>query len=322
MKVLFVTNYREGWSENPSAGIFVERQAASLRAAGVDVDFFDLGRSHSPFRLLRKWRGLRAEIRRSRPDLVHAQYGTIVSIVTAMTFHPMIVTYGGSDLIRGASVALWRIYLGIFLSNVASLFAKHVICVSEELRRSLWWRRRGVAVIPRGVNLAAFTPGSRDEARAELGWDAHRRIVLIDGGRDPHNKGLDIAQRAIDIVRGELPDTELFVIHGVTPDRIPVLLRAGDALICASRQEGSPNIVKESLACALPVVGVRVGDVPERLAGVTPGAVVDRTPEAIANALLPILRAPRRSNGPEIIRQLSLEAVAARIIQVYEEAAR
>lgn len=321
MKVLFVTNYREAWSVNPSAGIFVERQAESLRAAGVEVDFFDLGRSHSPVSLFHKWRALRAEIRRSRPDVVHAQYGTVVSLVTALTFHPMVVTYGGSDLIRGASVALWRIYLGILLSNVASLFAKRVIVVSEELRRSLWWRRRGVVVIPRGVNLSAFTPGSRDEARAALGWDLQRRIVLIDGGRDPENKGLSIAQRAVELVREELTDTELVVIHGVTPDRIPLLLRAGDALICASRQEGSPNIVKESLACALPVVGVRVGDVPERLAGVEPGAVVDRTPEAIAKALLPILRAPRRSNGPEIIRALSLDAIARRIIRVYEEVA-
>lgn len=319
MRVLFVTNYRGAWSQNSSAGIFVERQAESLRSAGVEVLFFDLGRSHSPLTLGRRLLELRREIRRTAPDLIHAQYGTVVSFVAALTFHPMVVTFGGSDLIVGASVSPARIYLGIFLSNLAALFARRVICVSEELRRALWWRRRGVVVIPRGVNLQHFQPGSREEARAELGWEQARRIVLIDGGRDPQNKGLDIARQAIEIVREELPDTDLEIIHGVQPDQVPVLLRAADALICASRQEGSPNIVKESLACALPVVGVEVGDVPERLAGAEPGAVVDRTPEAIARALVPILRQLRRSNGPDIVRQLSLEAIASRILRIYEE---
>jgi len=322
MRVLFVTNYRGAWEQNPSAGIFVERQAESLRAAGVDVDFFDLGRSHSPIALGRRLLELRGEIRRSAPDLLHAQYGTVVSFIAALTRHPLVITFGGSDLIVGASVSRARIYLGIFLSNLASLFAERIICVSEELRRALWWRRRGVMVIPRGVNLAHFQPGSRDEARQQLGWDSTRRIVLIDGGRDPENKGLEIARRAIELVQRELPDTELVVIHGIPPHRVPLLLRAADALVCASRQEGSPNIVKESLACALPVVGVQVGDVPERLSGTEPGAVVERTPEAIARGLVPVLRERRRSNGPEIVRQLSLEAIASRIISVYEEVAR
>lgn len=319
MRVLFITNYRGAWAYYPPAGIFVERQADSLRNAGVDVLFFDLGRSHSPLALARRLLELRREIRRSAPDLIHAQYGTLVGLVAALTLHPMVITFGGSDVLVGASASPVRIYLGIFLSNLASLFARRVICVSDELRRALWWRRRGVVVIPRGVNLQQFRPGPRDEARAELGWDLEARIVLIDGLRDPQNKGLSIARRAIEIVQEELPDTQLVIVEAVQPDRMPVLLRAADALICASRQEGSPNIVKESLACALPVVGVRVGDVPERLAGAEPGGVVDRTPEAIARALVPILRQRQRSNGPEIVRQLSLEAIASRITGVYDE---
>ncbi len=318
VKVLFVTNYRDARGRNPSAGIFVERQAASLRGAGVEVVFFDLGRSHSPIVLVKKWWTLRSEIRRVRPDLLHAQYGTIVGIVAALTLQPLVITFGGSDLLPGASVSLPRTYSGIVLSNLASLFAESIICVSEELRQALWWRRRDVFVIPRGVDLSAFSPGPRDEARAELGWDPTRRIVLIDGGRDPQNKGLDTAERAIAIARAELPDLELLVVQGVPPDRMPLLLRGADALICASRQEGSPNIVKEALACALPVVGVRVGDVPERLANVQPSEVVDRAPGPIARALVQILREPRRSNGPGVLGQLSLDAVAARIIRVYE----
>lgn len=318
MRILFVTNYRGAWSQNPSAGIFVERQAESLRAAGIEVLFHDLGRSHSPLALAKKWRELRAEVRRCQPDLIHAQYGTVVSLISALTFHPMVITYGGSDLLVGASVSLPRVYLGIVLSNVAALFAKRIICVSEELRRALWWRRRIVAVIPRGVDLSAFSPGSKSDARRELGWDPSKRIVLIDGGRDPRNKGLDVVEEAMILARRELPDLELFVIHGIPPARMPLLYRAADALVCASRQEGSPNVVKEALACALPVIGVPVGDVPERLAGVSPSAVVERTPVALAQAIVDIVRAPARSNGPDVVAEISMERTAARIIGVYE----
>lgn len=320
MRVLFVTNYRGAWGQNASAGIFVERQAESLRAAGVDVRFFDLGRSHSPLVLARKWRELRAEIRRIAPDLIHAQYGTIVAFVSAMTFHPMIITFGGSDLLVGASVPLPRIWLGLVLSNLAALRARRIICVTEELRRALWMRRRAVTVIPRGVNLSHFSPGPKAEARAALGWDPARRIVAIDGGRDPRNKGLDVVEAAMVLARRELPDLELFVIQGVPPPQMPTVLRAADALVCASRQEGSPNIVKEALACALPVIGVPVGDVPDRLAGVSPSAVVERTPEALARAIVDIVREPRPSNGPEVVAQISMERTAARIIEVYEGA--
>ena len=58
------------------------------------------------------------------------------------------------------------------------------------------------------------------------------------------------------------------------PDSVPLILNASDALLVTSRYEGSPNIVKEAMACGLPVVTVPVGDVAERLAGVSPSWIV------------------------------------------------
>jgi glycosyltransferase involved in cell wall biosynthesis len=336
MRVLFVTNYQQVRARSSAAGIFVEREMQSLRDLGVDMSEYDIGASYAPRALVRGWRGLRAEIRRTRPDLLHAQYGTIVALIAVLTMHPTVITFGGGDLQPGeyhsgapgaqprlAVPLSWlRSYAAIVLSHAAALLAVRMICVSERLRSALRWRRGAAAVIPRGVDLAFFSPGSRDEARALLGWDPRARVVLTDGGRDWKTKGLDITTAAVDLAKKSLPDLELRVIRDIPPHQMPLLYRAADVLVCASRAEGSPNVVKEALGCALPVIGVRVGDVEERLAGVTPSAIVDRTPEAIASAIVELVRDPRRSNGPEVIAPLSRQRTAERILDVYRAAAR
>ena len=87
-----------------------------------------------------------------------------------------------------------------------------------------------------------------------------------------------------------------------------------------SDSEGSPNVVKESIACGLPVVSVDVGDVSERVRDVRPSKIVSRDPEAIGKALAEILLKAERSNGPQIIQDLSVEKMALRTLRVYEEA--
>jgi teichuronic acid biosynthesis glycosyltransferase TuaC len=101
---------------------------------------------------------------------------------------------------------------------------------------------------------------------------------------------------------------------------MPLYYRAADVLLCTSKVEGSPNVVKEALACNLPVVSVPVGDVTERLAGVYPSAIVPRAPKHISEALTKILSERKRSNGREQVRHLSLEHVAQKILQVYRSA--
>ncbi len=320
LKILFVGNYGSAKARGDCAGIFVDRQVQSLRDMGVIVEIFDIGEGHSFVKLLRSWRLLRREIRTVRPDLIHAQYGTVVGLTSVLSFHPAIITFSGSDLLPGASISRLRTYAGILMSNVASLFARRVICVSEQLRRALWWRRDGTVVIPRGVDLDLFSPGPRDESRRKLGWDSRSIIALIDGGRDWKNKGLDVAEAAVGIARQSVPLLELKVIRAVPPDEMPVWYRAADLLICASRQEGSPNVVKEALACNLPIIGVDVGDVRERLAGVEPSQVVERDPAAIAGGIISVIASGGRSDGRQHVASLSMDQVARRILDVYATA--
>jgi len=99
---------------------------------------------------------------------------------------------------------------------------------------------------------------------------------------------------------------------------MPYYMNACDALVFTSVQEGSPNAVKEALACNLPVVSVAVGDVPLRLRGVSECEVcADDGPETIAAALERVLRSGRRSNGRDALTDLDESSLTAKVIDVY-----
>ena len=67
---------------------------------------------------------------------------------------------------------------------------------------------------------------------------------------------------------------------------------------------------------------VAVGDVVERLEGVTPSRIVPRRAEAMADALCELLHLHTRSNGREKVLDLGIEKIAARVKEVYEEVSK
>ena len=120
---------------------------------------------------------------------------------------------------------------------------------------------------------------------------------------------------------GERLPTRLILGWSRPHEEIILLMIACDALIVTSLQEGSPTIVKEALACDLPIVSVVVGDVAERLRGIEGCEIAtDDRAATLADALERVLkheenrwpsrgRATRReSSRPKIDRDLSFGA--------------
>ena len=320
LHVMIVSNHFEAKKHSPFMGIFVDRQIASLKQLGVRVSTFDVGTSHSPVHIIRKWLELRRQVRKVAPDLVHGQYGTIVGILTVIAGKPAVISFCGGDLQSGHSVSSLRLLVGFLLSNIAALLADSLICKSELLRHALWWRKSRAVVIPSGVDLELFVPGPQDEARKQLGWNHGNPVAIVNPGDDPRGKGIDLAQAAMKFVSARLPSAELQVISRVEPVRMPLYYQAADVLLCPSVAEGSPNVVKEALACNLPVVSTPVGDVPERLVDVSPSCIVSRDPREFGEAIVNILRTRQRSNGREQVIHLGLDQVASRILTVYQSA--
>src|SRR5262249_34041831 len=153
---------------------------------GIICKIFVLPSRTSPRSLVAAWRRLRQTIRSFRPDLLHAQYGTMTAFLSAFAAPvPLVVTYRASDLPGYSSAPSLRAYAGALLSQAAALRARHIICVSEQLRGRLWSRKQQASVIPTGVDTTIFYPCPRLDARARLGWKVEQRIVLFNAGQDP-----------------------------------------------------------------------------------------------------------------------------------------
>jgi glycosyltransferase involved in cell wall biosynthesis len=206
------------------------------------------------------------------------------------------------------------------ISQLASLRASAIVCVSRRLQDHLWWRKNVSVVLPSGVNLDVFRPMPKRQAREQLGYPSDRHIVLFSQGNSPRNKGRALALAGVQAAERAIGSIRLVILDGrVPPDQVPVFLNAADCLLVTSDAEGSPNVVKEALACNVPVVSVDVGDVAERLHGVFPSKIVQRDASEIGAALAEILLCGMPSNGRERITCCADTEIAQAIRNLYDK---
>jgi len=302
--------------------VFARRQADALADLGFAVEMFDLRSRTAPRALFGEFRRFRRKLRQFHPQVIHAHYGTVTALFAALGAGciPLVITYRGSDLNGMAWARGMRSGVGVLLSQIAALRAARVVCVSRKLKARLWWRQARVTVQPTGVDPQVFRPEHPKHLREGLGWREEERVVLFNAGSDSGNKRLDLARRAVHEARQWISSIRLEVLDGrVEPARVPAMMNAANCLLVTSDAEGSPTIVQEALATNLPVVSVDVGDVAERLEGVTYSYVVERDPQALGRALGQVLNPPRRSDGRRKKEEFSSVRIARELGRLYCE---
>lgn len=304
-----------------SAMIFAKKQVEAVREAGVAAETFCLASRTDLRSLRREYARLRGLMDSFRPDLVHAQYGTMTAFFASLiTPVPLVITFRGSDLNPAPSDPWIRSALRRWLSQYAARKAARIICVSEGLARRLWWARDRAVVLPSGVDTNLFVPRSRSDARQELGWAEEDRIVLFNAGLSPVVKRLDLAQAAANEAVKECGPIRFVTLDGRVPhSTVATMLNGADCLLLTSDWEGSPTIVQEALACNLPVLSVGVGDVRERLAGVVPSRIVERNPQALGKGLAEMLARPVRSNGRAWTAPVAQDHIVRKTVDLYRE---
>lgn len=304
--------------ENPRRVPFIARQVDYLKRAGVDLDLFHFKGKQNLFNYVRAWRQLRKHTAGKTYDLVHAQWGQ--SAVLALPKRlPWVITFRGNDLEgivgeRGEYTLNGRIQQRV--SQLMARLADSVIVVSDRLGSRL--RRKDYHVIPSGLDLDLFRPIPQDEAREYLQLPQDKKLILFAASRkDNPRKRYDLAEAAVEMIKDRY-DVELVVATKVPHSSIPYYMNACDLLLLTSMHEGSPNVVKEALACNLPVVSTDVGDVAERIRGIDGCAICrDYTPEAAASCLEKVLAHGKRVGGRRAVEELDENLLTQKVIEIY-----
>jgi glycosyltransferase involved in cell wall biosynthesis len=190
------------------------------------------------------------------------------------------------------------------------------IVVSEEMKEK--GRLGKSAVIPCGVDLEQFKPMPKEEARKKLNLPQDKKLVLYAGEYFRPIKRFDIVWESMEVLRDRNPDVELVLVAKKPLNEVPIYMNACDVLVLVSDGEGSPQVIKEAMACNLPIVSVPAGDVPQVIGGTEGCYLCSQDPKEVADKLELALQRGKKTDGRERIKHLELGAISRRIITLYD----
>ena len=299
LQILFVCSKNSG-----RVAPFIVDQAESLEKAGCRVEFYTIeGKGFVGY--LKNYRHLVRKIREFSPDIVHAHYGLSGLLANLQRKVPVVTTYHGSDINNP------RIFL---FSRICMLLSAHNIFVSQK-NKNKSRLKSNASLLPCGVDTELFVPLDKQQARAALGFGADEKLVLFAGAFANEVKNAGLAVQAVN----RIPEVRLLELKGYTRQQVAQLMCAVDVALMTSFSEGSPQFIKEAMACNCPVVSVDVGDVAELIEGVDGCCIVPYDADKIAQHIQPLLHNPTRTNGRDRIveRQLQADKVAQLIVECY-----
>ena len=292
-----------------------------MRELGIEVNVLDFRGRKNILRYNTAFLRMRSLLRTERYDLIHAHFGQAGFLAILQRKVPVVVTFHGSDLFGLPGTNSLNKFWSHLLKRV-SLFAarraNEVILVSQRLSAEI--PRRPYHLIPMGTDLSLFKPIFKEMAREPLGWPESERIVLFVGNPGNAIKRYSLASKAVRIASESIPGIRLRLCYNKPQECMPYYLNASDVLLVTSTHEAGPLVVREALACNLPVVSVDVGDVRQRI-GSIPGCVVcnDDRPETIAGGLKLVIERGERVNGRNSVQELDERLLAQKVIAVYKE---
>ena len=301
MKVLIVANYNTGYFSP-----FVIEQMAALQNEGVQVDTYGIeGKGYIGY--LRNVRNICRRIRDFQPDLIHAHYGLSGLCANLQRKVTVVTTFHGSDVHSGGRV--------LELSQMAMRLSAYNIFVSKKMLEMSGYKKSNACVLSCGIDLNTIHQVPKDMAREQLGWDKELDIGLFSGAFDNDIKNYPLAKAAVD----KLGDVKLIELKGYSREEVNLLMNAADCLLMTSHREGSPQVIKEAMACGTPIVSVDVGDVREVIGDTAGCYIAERNPDDIAAKIEMALAFNSKTKGRQRIIDLGLsnDLVAKKLISIY-----
>lgn len=327
MKILIIGRYKQQFPQNLLP--FVLEQGESLRALGCEIAYFAVKGNY-----LLAVRNLKKKIHEFQPDIIHAHYGLSAITAELQSLVPVVTTFhNGETLNVGVNI----------LTSLFSKRAKHVIYVAQHIRDLVRFKAKHYSIIPCGVNLDDCRLIDWQEARQILGMQQDVKYILFGGGFDNLRKNYALLRDAVQQIEGQewtpvdggerCGNIVCLEMKGLSREECVLRMNACDLFALPSHSEGSPQALKEAMACNCPILATDVADV-RTLLGDLSGHYILRNPRKtherwdgdtnslydMVSLLTDALRYNSRTMGRDRIIELGLsnEQVAKRLLEIYD----
>ena len=313
MKVLFLSS---GNSKDFTITPFIKSQGESLKKNGVHLNYF-LIKGKGLFGYLKNIKYLRDHLKSNKYDVIHAHYSLVGWVAVLSTIKiPIVVSFMGCDTYgdydENGKLVLSS-YFQIFLSKLLQPFVAAIIVKSKNLEEYVY-KKNKLSIIPNGVNFEIFKSIEQKYAKKYLGLDLDKKYVLFLGDKNNKRKNYNLAN---DSMRYCNKKSSLINPYPIEHSQIPLYLNACDCLIMTSYNEGSPNTIKEAMACSCPIVSTDIGDVKE-IIGNTEGCYISQfDSKSLAEKIDLAILFNKRTEGRSAIKHLDENKIASKLIAVY-----
>jgi teichuronic acid biosynthesis glycosyltransferase TuaC len=304
MRILIVGS-ANNWNGNPAP--FVVEQADSIIKLGHEIIFFNIkGKGWKSY--LRYIFLLKEHLKTQYYDIIHAHFvwSGLISVLQRKV--PVVITFHGSDLndrwLR--HISRWLVYP----------LAKRCIVVNSKMLNFL--PNSKTKLVPCGTDTELFIPGNKTDARQRLGLGKDDNYLLFSSRFDRPEKYASLAQQTVAALKFK---AELLEFTGYSREHSSLLYSAVDLLLMTSKHEGSPQVIKEALACNCPIISTDVGDVRALIGNTENCFICGFNAEEIKSRIEQVVMNEQRSNGRERLLQLglSLPEIALKIESIYLE---
>jgi len=303
MKVLFISSGNSKFGISP----IIKSQGESLKKENIELDYYPIkGKGITGY--LKAIPALKEFLKQNRDyDVIHAHYwlsGIVASLVGAK---PMVVSLMGDD-VKAKAWFRWVIYIFHHLS-----WSKTIV-KSKDMYDS--FGQKDVFIIPNGVDMSRFRPIDRDVSLEETGWDKTKKHILFTSNPKRIEKNFKLAKDAFNFIKDK--NVELHYLMDIPNEKIPYYYNSASVIVLTSLWEGSPNAIKESMACNIPIVSTDVGDVRDVISKTNGCYLSSFDYKEFASDIQKALNFEKRTDGRESISHLKSEVIAKKIVNIYK----
>ena len=306
MRVRIVCSGTETGFDFKKHQAFIYDQVEAIKSADDSISFhYFFIRQKGISGYLSELFRLMQEQRNSPCDLMHAHFGLSAMLAVLQFREPVVATFHGSDINK--------LFTRIIAAFVA-MRARASIFVSRKLRHKALYSGNSF-VVPCGIDLSLFKPMDKVECRKFLGLDPDKQYILFSSSFTNPIKNVKLLDDALKLWSGEKP--EVLELWNIPRERVMLLINAADVCVLTSFTEGSPQFIKEAIACNKAIVATDVGDISERFGKATNLRITTFAPDNVRDALSEVID-QKMANDRILVNELDNRIIAEKIISIYK----